>query len=74
MEGDAKMADEKTILVTGATGAQGGSVARYLLKSGDKERPLRPHPGLSLYDPDDTPAIAQGPAAHGKKDVEICSG
>lgn len=28
------MTDKKTILVTGATGAQGGSVARYLLKSG----------------------------------------
>ncbi len=28
------MADEKTILVTGATGAQGGGVVRHLLKSG----------------------------------------
>lgn len=28
------MADKKTILVTGATGAQGGGVARHLLKSG----------------------------------------
>lgn len=28
------MANKKTILVTGATGAQGGSVARYLLNEG----------------------------------------
>ena len=40
------MIDRKTILVTGATGAQGGSVARHLLKSGQfNVRALTRHPG-----------------------------
>jgi uncharacterized protein YbjT (DUF2867 family) len=33
--GELNMTDHKTILVTGATGAQGGSVAHYLIESGE---------------------------------------
>ena len=35
---------EETILVTGATGQQGGVVARYLLQQGKKIRALTRHP------------------------------
>lgn len=35
---------EETILVTGATGQQGGVVARYLLQQGEKVRALTRHP------------------------------